>query len=330
MAASPHGRASPPERQLCVDSGGSMPCRRTLMRRIARAARRRGLEPLADAMDAVHLSVDRFCLLAGVEALAEMMEEDARPCAGPDIAASATARRSRLATRPGVPSSPPSRARRNPSSTSDTPPAQPCATINGDKHVLAVVEGATENTARPGLDNLLAGARSDPAHGDDASVAVAVPQHLRPAHSTDRPPMRSRRARVAASPHGRASPGPERQFWTAAGLLDSGASMPCRRTAAGALSTEIGTSPTLSTRGTRVRAPRAAGISPRREPAPIPSFDSPDDRAQAALGSTVPTVPRPLVTLDCPFPAAPAASPLPNRPSGNPPRCWRRPAPPRP
>ena len=46
------------------------------------------MPPLADAMDAVHLSVDRFCLLAGVEALAEMMEEDAtRPCAGPDIAA---------------------------------------------------------------------------------------------------------------------------------------------------------------------------------------------------------------------------------------------------
>ncbi len=40
--------------------------------------------PLADAMDAVRLSVDRFCLLAGVEALAEMMEEDAT---GPGIAA---------------------------------------------------------------------------------------------------------------------------------------------------------------------------------------------------------------------------------------------------
>ena len=26
------------------------------------------MPPLADAMDAVHLSVDRFCLLAGVEA----------------------------------------------------------------------------------------------------------------------------------------------------------------------------------------------------------------------------------------------------------------------
>ena len=34
------------------------------------------MPPLADAMDAVHLSVDRFCLLAGVEALAEMMEEE--------------------------------------------------------------------------------------------------------------------------------------------------------------------------------------------------------------------------------------------------------------
>jgi glucosamine 6-phosphate synthetase-like amidotransferase/phosphosugar isomerase protein len=35
------------------------------------------MPPLADAMDAVRLSVDRFCLLAGVEALAEMMDEDA-------------------------------------------------------------------------------------------------------------------------------------------------------------------------------------------------------------------------------------------------------------
>ena len=42
------------------------------------------MPPLADAMDAVHLSVDRFCLLAGVEALAEMMEEDATTvCWGP-------------------------------------------------------------------------------------------------------------------------------------------------------------------------------------------------------------------------------------------------------
>ena len=32
------------------------------------------MPPLADAMDAVRLSVDRFCLLAGVEALAEMMD----------------------------------------------------------------------------------------------------------------------------------------------------------------------------------------------------------------------------------------------------------------
>ena len=37
---------------------------------------------LADAMDAVRLSVDRFCLLAGVEALAEMMEEDATTVCG--------------------------------------------------------------------------------------------------------------------------------------------------------------------------------------------------------------------------------------------------------
>ena len=48
------------------------------------------MPPLADAMDAVHLSVDRFCLLAGVEALAEMMEEDATTVAGPDIAAMGT------------------------------------------------------------------------------------------------------------------------------------------------------------------------------------------------------------------------------------------------
>ena len=42
------------------------------------------MPPLADAMDAVHLRlpVDRFCLLAGVEALAEMMEEDATTVCG--------------------------------------------------------------------------------------------------------------------------------------------------------------------------------------------------------------------------------------------------------
>ena len=40
------------------------------------------MPPLADVMDAVHLSVDRFCLLAGVEALAEMMEEDATTVCG--------------------------------------------------------------------------------------------------------------------------------------------------------------------------------------------------------------------------------------------------------
>ncbi len=40
------------------------------------------MPPLADAMAAVHLSVDRFCLLAGVEALAEMMEEDATTVCG--------------------------------------------------------------------------------------------------------------------------------------------------------------------------------------------------------------------------------------------------------
>ena len=48
------------------------------------------MPPLADAMDAVHLSVDRFCLLAGVEALAEMMEEDATTVCGPGIAAMGT------------------------------------------------------------------------------------------------------------------------------------------------------------------------------------------------------------------------------------------------
>ena len=36
----------------------------------------------AEAMDEVRLSVDRFCLLAGVEALAEMMEEDATAVCG--------------------------------------------------------------------------------------------------------------------------------------------------------------------------------------------------------------------------------------------------------
>ena len=40
------------------------------------------MPPLVDAMDAVHLSGDRFCLLAGVEALAEMMEEDATTVCG--------------------------------------------------------------------------------------------------------------------------------------------------------------------------------------------------------------------------------------------------------
>ncbi len=38
---------------------------------------------LAEAMDEVRLGVDRFCLLAGVEALAEMMEEDATTVCGP-------------------------------------------------------------------------------------------------------------------------------------------------------------------------------------------------------------------------------------------------------
>ncbi len=37
---------------------------------------------LADAMDAVRLSVDRFCVLAGVEALAEMMGQDATTACG--------------------------------------------------------------------------------------------------------------------------------------------------------------------------------------------------------------------------------------------------------
>ena len=37
---------------------------------------------LTAAMDEVRLSVDRFCLLAGVEALAEMMEEDATTVCG--------------------------------------------------------------------------------------------------------------------------------------------------------------------------------------------------------------------------------------------------------
>ncbi len=37
---------------------------------------------LSDAMEEVRLRVDRFCLLAGVEALAEMMEEDATTVCG--------------------------------------------------------------------------------------------------------------------------------------------------------------------------------------------------------------------------------------------------------
>ncbi len=40
------------------------------------------LPSLGDAMEDVSLSVDRFCLLAGVEALAEMMEEDATTVCG--------------------------------------------------------------------------------------------------------------------------------------------------------------------------------------------------------------------------------------------------------
>jgi hypothetical protein len=35
------------------------------------------MPPLADAMDAVRLSVDRFCLLAGVEALAGLCQTNA-------------------------------------------------------------------------------------------------------------------------------------------------------------------------------------------------------------------------------------------------------------
>ena len=40
------------------------------------------LPTLGEAMDEVHLSVDRFCLLAGIEALQEMMEEDATAVCG--------------------------------------------------------------------------------------------------------------------------------------------------------------------------------------------------------------------------------------------------------
>ncbi len=40
------------------------------------------LPTLGDAMDEVRLSVDRFCLLAGIETLAEMMEEDATAVCG--------------------------------------------------------------------------------------------------------------------------------------------------------------------------------------------------------------------------------------------------------
>ena len=37
---------------------------------------------LGEAMDAVRLSVDRFCLLAGIEALQAMMDEDATAVCG--------------------------------------------------------------------------------------------------------------------------------------------------------------------------------------------------------------------------------------------------------
>ena len=37
---------------------------------------------LGEAMDEVRFSVDRFCLLAGIEALREMMEEDATTVCG--------------------------------------------------------------------------------------------------------------------------------------------------------------------------------------------------------------------------------------------------------
>ena len=40
------------------------------------------LPTLGDAMDEFRLSVDRFCLLAGIEALAEMVEEDATAVCG--------------------------------------------------------------------------------------------------------------------------------------------------------------------------------------------------------------------------------------------------------
>ncbi len=40
------------------------------------------LPTLGDAMDEVCLSIDRFCLLAGIEALSEMMEEDATAVCG--------------------------------------------------------------------------------------------------------------------------------------------------------------------------------------------------------------------------------------------------------
>ena len=50
------------------------------------------LPTLGDAMDEVRLSVDRFCLLAGIETLAEMMEEDATAAIG-SARATAGARR---------------------------------------------------------------------------------------------------------------------------------------------------------------------------------------------------------------------------------------------
>ena len=53
---------------------------------------------LSEAMGEVRLSVDRFCLLAGIEALQEMMAEDAAALCGPRHARSPARRGHRWGT----------------------------------------------------------------------------------------------------------------------------------------------------------------------------------------------------------------------------------------
>ena len=48
--------------------------------------------PMSEAFDDLRMSIDRFCLLAGIEALNEMMTADAEALCGPRHARSADAR----------------------------------------------------------------------------------------------------------------------------------------------------------------------------------------------------------------------------------------------